>query len=209
MSEEGFCETHGPYDASLGACPYCQRESPGVRPAAPPPLEDEEETSPWPSGAPPAQAGYYYDEDELETEPGRRGRRDALALEEEEETEFPRRRRALLEDWDEEATEIERAPTGMLGWLIVKDGARRGKIYSIRNGTTIGRKEADVLIKDSKISRVHAKFTVEEGHFVVWDFGTPNGTFVNGTRIREATPLNENDVIKIGDTSLVLKTLEE
>ena len=45
MSQEGFCEKHGPYDASLGRCPYCDRER-GL-PAAPAALDDELPTDPW------------------------------------------------------------------------------------------------------------------------------------------------------------------
>ena len=78
----------------------------------------------------------------------------------------------------------------------------------------IGR-EVDGLIKkdglvldDPKVSSMHAKFTLEWDDFVLWDLGSSNGTFLNGKKIREATVLEENDLVKIGDTVFVLKLLE-
>ena len=68
----------------------------------------------------------------------------------------------------------------------------------------VGRKDGDVVVDDQKVSDPHAKFTYEEKQFVVWDLASRNGTFVNGERFRAATPLKENDQIKIGDTVFVL-----
>jgi len=58
------------------------------------------------------------------------------------------------------------------------------------------------------VSNPHAKITLEDETYVLWDFGSKNGTTVNDERIRAATELKENDVIKIGDTVMVLKVLE-
>jgi len=200
MSGEGFCDRHGPYDASLGGCPYCAQE--GDLPAAPRPLDDELPTDPWGGRKRPVQVVY----EEEETDFGFRARR---YEEEEDATQWPERRRPGWDDIGE--TVVERPPTaeGLLGFLIVKEGMRRGKVYRVEGGTTIGRKGANILLSDdAKVSQHHAKLTVEDDQFVIWDFGSTNGTFVNGERIREATPLSENDVIKIGDTVFVLKTLQ-
>lgn len=202
MAQEGFCEKHGPYDPHLGSCPYCARQSTG-RPQPPPRLDDEEPTDPWGGRGRPA----VYDEDLEETDPrGGRARFD----EDLDETELPRRLRRRGDAWDDDdETVIDRpAKTGLLGWLIVKEGGRRGQIHELRDGITIGREQARLLIRDPKMSRPHAKITIEDDQFVIWDFGSENGTFVNGEQIRGATPLKENDVIRMGDTLLVLKTLE-
>jgi hypothetical protein len=233
MGGEAFCEKHGPYDADLPECPYCARQS-GGRPQAPKPLEEEELNE---SEQPVQEAADqpFDDDDDLETDP--RGGlalveedlgetelpsrhrkpapdRDEEAPDEEEdldETELPQRRRVAPAPsglQDEEDTVVERAEAGLLGWLIVKEGLRRGQVYRLHSGITIGRDRADILVRDSKISRPHAKLTIESERFVLWDFGTENGTYVNGERIRQATPLNENDVIGMGDTLFVLKTLQ-
>jgi hypothetical protein len=178
--EEGFCEKHGPYDASLGRCPYCVQES---DPPPPPP--------------PPDQVACK----EEETDFGFRAR---LHAEEENFTQLPERRRGY-EDVDE--TVAERAAEGMLGFLIVKEGMRRGQVHRVHHGTTIGRDRAKIVVRDPKVSKPHAKFTIEDDQFIIWDFGSENGTFVNGERIRGATVVNENDLIKIGDTVFVLKIL--
>jgi len=198
MREEGFCEKHGPYDASLGRCPYCAQGS--DLPPAPTPLDDELPTDPWGGRERPAHVAY----EEEETDFGFRAR---VYGEEEDITQLPERRRP---DWDD-VTVVERPPgtEGLLGFLIVKEGMRRGKVYRVEGGTTIGRKDANIrLSDDSKVSQQHAKLTEEDDQFVIWDFGSTNGTFVNDERIRAATPLNENDTIKIGDTVFVLKTLQ-
>lgn len=203
MSGEGFCDRHGPYDASLAQCPYCARER-GL-PQAPPPLDDELETDPWGGRERPVGGGtrsYEVDDEEVTEWP--RQRRESWE-DDEELTEWPSRRQG---DWDDDETVVERAETGLLGFLIIKEGMRRGQVHRIRHGTTIGRREAKIILRDPKVSRSHAKFTVEDDQFHIWDFGSENGTFVNGKQIREATSLQENDTIKVGDTAFVLKTLE-
>jgi len=217
MTGEGFCNRHGPYDASLGRCPYCARE--GGLPPEPPPLDDDLPTDPW--GGRERRHGFADDEEVTDPRGGGRAweeendeitdlpmRRRSARDEDDDMTEFPQRRGDSRGGWEEDETVVERVETGLLGFLIVKEGARRGQVHRIRHGTTIGRGEAKILIRDPKISRFHAKFTVEEGQFYVWDFGSENGTLVNGSRIREATPLQENDLIRVGDTAFVLKTLE-
>lgn len=196
MRQEAVCERHGPYDASLGRCPYCDTGR-GL-PPAPPPLDDDDlETDPWGGHQRVAPAM----SDEEETDFGIRAR----VYSDEEVTEFPERRPA---DWDDDVTVAESSQEGMLGFLIVKEGMRRGQIHRIGNGTTVGRRGAKIVLHDSKVSRMHAKFTIEDAKFLIWDFGSENGTFVNGTAIREAIPLKENDVIKVGDSVFVFKTLE-
>jgi hypothetical protein len=227
MGGEAFCERHGPYDAKLPECPYCARQSDG-RPQAPKPLEEEEpakderplaqETAGQPSAdddleeTDPRGGLALVEEDLDETELPGRYRQAAPHPDEEglDETELPQRHRVAPapRSPDEEDTVAERAEAGLLGWLVVKEGLRRGQVYRLHSGITIGRDRADILVRDAKVSRPHARLTIEDDRFVVWDFGTENGTYVNGARIRQATPLNENDVIRMGDTVFVLKTLQ-
>ncbi|MGC8960785.1 MAG: FHA domain-containing protein [Chloroflexia bacterium] len=46
-----------------------------------------------------------------------------------------------------------------------------------------------------------------EDQFVVWDLASKNGTFVNDQRIRAPTPLKENDTVRVGTTTFVLKII--
>lgn len=192
MSPEGFCPIHGPFDGP--ACPYPHGES---RPQNPAPLGGDDDL--------PTDLGGGYS-------PGGYG--DAEAP-----TEIPGRQRGILDADDAEATDIGRvahediteleAPqTVTLAMLWVKEGRRRGKYYPIRHGTVVGRKEGGLILDDPKVSAMHAKFNLEGEDFVVWDFGSANGTFVNGKRIREAYVLNENDEVRIGETVFVVKLLD-
>ena len=67
---------------------------------------------------------------------------------------------------------------------------------------------ADVVLDDEKVSAFHAKFTVRDNQFLLWDLGSANGTFVNDMAIVAATLLKENDEIRMGNTIFVLKMLE-
>lgn len=186
MEEQGggFCDIHGPYDPPHTSCPYCAAGK--GRPEAPPPLDDE-----------------------LPTELPARGRRFSPLVsyddyDDEEITQWPTRRRA---EFDEDVTEVGAPDAGPLAWLVIAEGPRRGHILKVTPGQAVGRKGADIVWDDPKISRQHARITLEEGQFYIWDFGTPNGTYVNGERIRAATPIKENDVIRMGDTQFVFKSL--
>jgi pSer/pThr/pTyr-binding forkhead associated (FHA) protein len=161
-------------------------------------LDDELPTDPW--GGRERSAHVAYDEEETDI-----GFRARVYEEEDEITQLPERRRGA---WEDDETVVERAETGVLGFLIVKEGVRRGQVHRVHGGTTIGRDRAKIILRDPKVSRPHAKFTIEDDQFIIWDFGSENGTFVNDEQIRGAKALNENDTIKIGDTVFVLKTLQ-
>ena len=199
MAQEGFCPIHGPYNSALGACPYPHDSS--NRPVPPTPLDEDDLPTDLGGYGEPAGPGFG-EEAETEIPARRRSGRGILDIEDEEETELPR---GLRDD----VTELE-IPTdiGPLAMLWIKEGPRRGKFYPIRRPTVIGRKEGGLILDDPKVSSTHAKLAMEEGEFVIWDFGSSNGTYVNGKKIRKATVLEENDVIKIGDTSFVLKLLD-
>jgi clan AA aspartic protease (TIGR02281 family) len=72
------------------------------------------------------------------------------------------------------------------------------------NVITIGRHpKNDVAINDSKVSRHHLQIIQDDtGNFRVADFGSTNGTFVNGEKIQGEVPLYPNDMIRIGQTVL-------
>ena len=200
---ENFCSQHGPYDASYGACPYCSGNT--QRPAAPRPLNEEDDLPTdlgYGQGAAPRYSPGAGGGDEATQIPAKRAGANFLDADDEESTQLGR---AAQRD---DVTQLEDMPIGVVGILWVREGQRRGQIYKINKGTTIGRKEAELILDDPKVSSLHAKLTVEDENFTLWDFGSANGTSVNGKRIREATRLHENDLIKIGDTTFVLKLLD-
>lgn len=70
---------------------------------------------------------------------------------------------------------------------------------------TIGRDpNNDIVIEDKRVSRHHIQIVQhDDGTFWVADFGSANGTFVNGRKIcREEIALRQDDIIRIGNTTL-------
>ena len=64
------------------------------------------------------------------------------------------------------------------------------------------------MIDNPKVSTTHAKIVYENDHYVIVDFRSKNGTYVNGERIRAETIIKENDLVKIGEVTFVLKVLD-
>ena len=150
------------------------------------------------------------DVDDLPTEVGWMRDEKRSATPSDEETQVPVRRRASaasgrVDDIDD--TIVEGRVQGLLGWLIVKRGQRRGQVFAIRSGSTIGRKGTDIVLNDPKVTRLHSKIGIRDNQFVVADVLSENGTYVNGERIQGERVLAENDEVRIGDTVLVLKVL--
>jgi len=64
--------------------------------------------------------------------------------------------------------------------------------------------EAHIQIESPKVSRRHAKITVEGDTAVVEDLGSKNGTFVGDHRVDEPTPLKHGDQIRLGQLAAIL-----
>jgi len=83
--------------------------------------------------------------------------------------------------------------------LAVVYGPETGKSFPLGEMTRLGRdSESEVHISDSRISRQHAVIEFQENVYTIRDLDSTNGTFVNGLRITEATPLKVGDSISIG-----------
>ena len=63
----------------------------------------------------------------------------------------------------------------------------------------IGRQSGShVIIRDSRVSREHARIVAENGEYVIEDCGSRHGTFVNGRRIEGRQALRDSDTIDFG-----------
>jgi pSer/pThr/pTyr-binding forkhead associated (FHA) protein len=83
--------------------------------------------------------------------------------------------------------------------LLLDDNAppRRISLHSLP--AIIGRNPpADVILEGTTVSRRHCRFELQNGQLHVNDLGSTNGTFVNGARVTEATPLEEGATIGVG-----------
>jgi hypothetical protein len=74
---------------------------------------------------------------------------------------------------------------------------------------TIGRgPDNGLVLQDSRASRHHARIYGRQGALLLADLGSTNGSWVNDRRIQEIA-LGEGDEIRIGDTVLVVESVEE
>lgn len=195
----GFCERHGPYDPPHTTCPYCALE---------------------------AQQRLAYGPPEATVHTA------ATAVEPADDSDFARyvavprlaadETEALAQDAAERLPDAEDATaadgealTVPLAWLIVKaPPAHRGAVLPVQPNQVIGR-EGDIRWDDPSLSRQHARFTLEPPAdqpdsaplFHIWPFGPTHPVYVNGQPVRGATPLQENDEIRLGETLFVFKVL--
>ncbi len=65
---------------------------------------------------------------------------------------------------------------------------------------TVGRgSKNDVVLNDSRVSRVHCQFVKkDDGTFTIVDFGSSNGTYVNGRRVVGEQILHRGDHVRVG-----------
>ena len=64
--------------------------------------------------------------------------------------------------------------------------------------------ECELVLKDTLVSRRHARLHARDGVLVLTDLGSTNGTRVNGHRVSELV-LGAGDRIEVGGTSLVVE----
>ncbi len=61
---------------------------------------------------------------------------------------------------------------------------------------------ANFVLSDDRVSRVHAMLLFRDGHYLVKDLNSSNGTFLNGRRVAGTAPLKPGDRIGITPFSL-------
>ena len=88
--------------------------------------------------------------------------------------------------------------------LRVLDGPLRGSVLLLGDRLSIGRGGAcDLQLLHEAVSRQHAHVALDpEGHHVLVDLVSRNGTFVDGRRV-ERQVLRAHAVVSVGDTQLV------
>ncbi len=97
-------------------------------------------------------------------------------------------------------------------FLKVESGGDTGRIITLSAGGTylIGREGADIEVDDAKVSRKHAEISLlGPGAYFLRDLASTNGTFLNGKRITERSPIKSEDRIRTGDTILALSVVED
>jgi hypothetical protein len=87
-----------------------------------------------------------------------------------------------------------------VGSLVLPSGER---VPLGAGSTTIGRlPDCTIPLADTNISRKHCEVRQSSKGYVVVDFGSTNGTKVNGLRIQGEHALDDGDIISVGSTHL-------
>jgi DNA-binding NtrC family response regulator len=81
----------------------------------------------------------------------------------------------------------------------------RGEARKWSRTTEDGEQVLAVELADRHLSSAHARIERRRGSFWLVDRGSKNGCFLNGTRVADA-PLDDSDLIEIGNTILLLRT---
>lgn len=63
----------------------------------------------------------------------------------------------------------------------------------------------DLVLADGRVSREHGLVAARQGGLVYTDLDSTNGSFVNGTRVREVA-LGPGDVLRVGDSTITVTT---
>lgn len=113
---------------------------------------------------------------------------------------------------DTPTTVTERAPgpaasDARAGRIVITSGPRSGLELELpETGLSIGRSSGSGLqIKDDYTSSAHAKVVRWRDQWMVQDLGSTNGTYVDGKRITEATPVRVGSSVRIGTTTFELR----
>jgi hypothetical protein len=90
--------------------------------------------------------------------------------------------------------------------LVIKTGPNPGEAFDLlQEVMSIGRESNnDIILKDSGISRNHARISRKGGVFVLEDLGSANGTFVNQQRLTAPRTLVAGDEIGLGTNVAVI-----
>lgn len=90
--------------------------------------------------------------------------------------------------------------------VIIAPEATAGRTMEVRRTLVVGRGDAaDVALEDGFTSERHARFDNVDGRLLVDDLGSTNGTFVNGERTTQRTPLERGDTVRVGGTIMEVR----
>ena len=91
------------------------------------------------------------------------------------------------------------------GRPVTVDVAGQGRIrLTISRDAVLGRsKDADVCVeRDAEASSRHAALYFQGAVLMLRDLGSSNGTFLNGTRVRQPERVDDGDVVLVGRTEV-------
>jgi len=89
-------------------------------------------------------------------------------------------------------------------WLQVTEPGHPARIVTVDGELEVGRDSEGLLLDDPTVSRRHLMLDASDGVLLCVDFGSANGTYINGARVTDPTALDTGDVVRIGECELVV-----
>lgn len=86
---------------------------------------------------------------------------------------------------------------------VINPGAnsmlKKGEVYSLDEGLSLGRKEDnDLILDDPYTSFHHLRFFIYKGRYVIEDLASTNGTRLNNENLKVKTYLKLDDIVEVG-----------
>jgi pSer/pThr/pTyr-binding forkhead associated (FHA) protein len=87
--------------------------------------------------------------------------------------------------------------------LHIRDDGPERDVLLTTEPVTLGRQvDNDVVLKDARVSRHHARITFEDGQYWIEDLNSANGTVLNGRARVQRQRLASGDTLSIGAAEL-------
>jgi pilus assembly protein CpaF len=88
----------------------------------------------------------------------------------------------------------------MIKLTMTEKGGEPKALSFEKDEITIGRVSGnDIVLPKGNVSKRHSKLTLREGRIEIVDLKSTNGTYVNGKKITEVTPVGASDRVYVGD----------
>lgn len=87
-------------------------------------------------------------------------------------------------------------------WIVIRRGPIKNAMFRLeKEVVTLGRDSAnDIVIGDPQISRYHLRLLRRGADYQIEDLDSTNGVRIAGKRVRGPSPLNDGDIIALGDS---------
>ena len=96
----------------------------------------------------------------------------------------------------------------MVNLSLTEKGGNTSELSFDKDEVTVGRVRGnDVVLPKGNVSKHHCRLVKHGGEMFVEDLHSTNGTYVNGRKIAEPTPLSASDKVFVGDFILRLTSL--
>jgi pilus assembly protein CpaF len=96
----------------------------------------------------------------------------------------------------------------MIKLTMTEKGGEPKALSFEKDEITIGRVSGnDIVLPKGNVSKRHSKLTLREGRIEIADLKSTNGTYVNGKKITEVTPVGASDRVYVGDFLITIDGL--